>query len=102
MVGTKPREKEEITAVTEKIKTFGTVSTITTETRKDKEETMQEETASEDKRADGTKTSSVEMGDLMTKLNGIDKNLKCSEEDRQELKKEIRHNKNENLDNYYV
>ena len=25
----------------------------------------------------------------------------CSEEDRQELKKELRHNKNENLDNYY-
>ena len=28
--------------------------------------------------------------------------MKCSEEDRQELKKEIRHNKNESLDNYYV
>ena len=38
----------------------------------------------------------------MTKLNVIDKKLKCSEEDRQELKKEIRPNKNENLDNYYV
>ena len=37
----------------------------------------------------------------MTKLNEIDKKLKCSEKDRQELKKEIRHNKNENLDNYY-
>ena len=35
----------------------------------------------------------------MTKLNEIDKKLKCSEEDRLELKKEIRHNKNENLDN---
>ena len=28
--------------------------------------------------------------------------MKCSEEDRQELTKEIRHNQNENLDNYYV
>ena len=38
----------------------------------------------------------------MTKLNDTDKKLKCSEKDRQELTKEIRHNKNENLDNYYV
>ena len=37
----------------------------------------------------------------MTKLNEIDKKLKCSEEDRLEIKKEIRHNKNENQDNYY-
>ena len=37
----------------------------------------------------------------MTKLNEIDKNLKCSEEDRLELRNEIRHNKNENQDNYY-
>ena len=48
------------------------------------------------------KTTSVELEDLMTKLNEIDKKLKCSDEDRQELKKETRHNKNENLDNYYV
>ena len=75
MVGMKPRE-EKITAVTEKSKTFGTVSTITTETRRDKEEAMQEATASQDKRADGTKTNSVELGDLMIKLNEIDKKLK--------------------------
>ena len=31
MVGMKPREKEELTTMTEKGKTFGTVSTITTE-----------------------------------------------------------------------
>ena len=37
----------------------------------------------------------------MTKLIEIDRNLKSSEEDRHELKK-IKHNKNENLDNYYV
>ena len=66
MVGMKPREKEEITAVTEKSKTFGIVSTITTETRKDKEEVTQEAAASEDKRADETKTTSLELGDLMT------------------------------------
>ena len=33
MIGMKPREKGEITTVTEKSKTFGTVSTITTKTR---------------------------------------------------------------------
>ena len=102
MVGMKPREKEETTTVTEKSKTFGTVSTITTVARKEKEEVTQEATASQDKRADGTKTTLVELGDSMTKLNEIDKKLKCSEEDRQDLKKEIKHNKNENLDNYYV
>ena len=46
-----------------------------------------------------SKTPSLELGDLMTKLEQIDKKLKCSEEDHQRLKKEIRHNKNENLDN---
>ena len=61
MVGMKPWEKEEITAVTEKSKTFGSVSTITTETRKDKEEATQEAAASQDKRADERKTTSVEL-----------------------------------------
>ena len=37
----------------------------------------------------------------MSKLDQIDKKLKCSEEDRQKLKKEFRHNKNENLNNYF-
>ena len=37
----------------------------------------------------------------MKKLYEIDKKFKCSEENRLELKKEIRHNKNENLDIYY-
>ena len=36
MVGMNPKEKGQITAVTEKSKTFGTVSTIATVTRKDK------------------------------------------------------------------
>ena len=38
----------------------------------------------------------------MVTLEQIDKKLKCSEEDRQTLKREVRHNKNENLDNYCV
>ena len=49
-----------------------------------------------------SKATSLELGDLMAKLEQIDKKLKCSEEDRQELEKEVRHNKNENLYNYFV
>ena len=74
--------------MTEKSKIFGKIFTITLETRKDKEEATQEVTSSQDKRADGSKTTSVELGDLKTKINEIHKKLKCSEEDHQELKKE--------------
>ena len=49
-----------------------------------------------------SKTPLLELGDLMAKLEHIDRKLKCSEEDRLELKKEVRHNKIEYLDNYYV
>ena len=49
-----------------------------------------------------SKTFSLELGDLMTKLEKIDKNLKCSEEDHQELKKEVRHIKDEILHNHYI
>ena len=41
------------------------------------------------------KTTSLELSDLMAKLEQIDKKLKCSEEDRQMLKKELRYNKND-------
>ena len=37
----------------------------------------------------------------MAKLDQIDKKLKCSEEDREVIRKEIRYNKNEYLDNYF-
>ena len=37
----------------------------------------------------------------MAKLDQIDKKLKCSEEDREVIWKEIRYNKNEYLDNYF-
>ena len=37
----------------------------------------------------------------MAKLGQIDTKLKHREEDRQELKREIRYNKNENLDNCF-
>ena len=38
----------------------------------------------------------------MTKMEQIDKKLKSGEEDRQELKKELRQNISEYLDNYFV
>ena len=49
MVGMKPREKEVI-AVTEKSKTFGTVSTMTTEANQDKEQVTQETVCNQEKR----------------------------------------------------
>ena len=69
-VGMKPRDKEEVEPTAEKGKTFGTVTTITTEVKhgaKVKHET----------------TTPLELGHLMAKLDQIDKKLKCSEEDRQ-------------------
>ena len=37
----------------------------------------------------------------MAKLDQIVKKLKCSEEDREVIRKEIRYNKNEYPDNYF-
>ena len=102
MVGMKPKEKEEKIAATEKSKTFRTVSAITTATRQDEEQVTQKATVNQDKRIMESKSHSLELCDLMTKLEQRDKKLRCSKEDRHELKKEIRHNKIENLDNYYV
>ena len=80
---------------TEKSKTFGTVSAITTEAKQDEEHVTRGATANHEK------TTSLELGDLMANLKQINKKVKCSEEDRRLLKKEIRCNKNENLDNCF-
>ena len=96
MVGMKPKEKEEVMPTTEKGKTFGTVSAITTEAKQDEEQVTHGATANQ------KKTTSLALGNLMAKLEQIDKKMKYSEEDRQELKREVRHNKTENLDNYFV
>ena len=101
MVGMKPK-KEEVRPAIKKSQTFGTDFAIATEAKKDKKQITQKATANQHKQTMESKTTSFELGDLMAKLEQIDENLKCSEEDRQELKKEVRHNKNENLDNYYV
>ena len=52
-------------------------------------------------KADHETTTSLELGDLMTKLDQIDKKLKHSEEDSEVIKKELRYNKHEYLDNYF-
>ena len=77
------------------MQTFGTVSEITTETTEDEEQVTHGATANQDK------TILLSLGDLMAKLEQIDKKLKYSEDDRQELKKVIRQNKNEDLDNCF-
>ena len=95
MVGMKPRDKKEVEPTAEKGKTFGTVSTITTEAIQNNEQIKHGATANHEK------TNSLKLGNLMAKLDQIDKKLKCNEEDRQVLKKDIRYNKNENLDNFF-
>ena len=101
MVGMKPRDKKEVEPTSEKGKTFETVSTITKEAIQNDEQIKHGATANHGTTANHEKTTSLELGDLMAKLDQIDKKLKCSEEDRQVLKKGIRYNKNENLDNYF-
>ena len=83
MIGMKPKEKEEVVPTTEKSKTFGTVSVITRKAKQDNEQIKRWATANHEKK------TSLELSDLMAKLEQIDKKLKCSEEDRQMLKKEL-------------
>ena len=86
MVGMKPKEKEDVMPTTEKCKTFGTVSATTTKANQDEQQVIDGATANQEK------TISLELGDLMPKLEQIDKKLKYSEKDRQEVKSETRHN----------
>ena len=76
IVGMKPREKDEIAPTTEKGKTFGTVSAVATEDNRDDDHVNLLATANQEK------TPLLELSDLMAKLEQIDKQLKCSEEDR--------------------
>ena len=107
MVGMKPREKEEVAPTTEKGKTFGTVSSITTGANQNDDQielgatAKHEATVKNGTAANQEKTTFLELGDLMAKLKQIDKKLKCSEEDRQMLKKEIPYNKSESLDHCF-
>ena len=94
MVGIKTKEN-----MTEepKAETFGTVSTKTAEANPREEQNKAEATAEERPTADHEEAT-IELGDLMAKLNQIDKKLKHSEEDREVIRKELRYNKHEYLD----
>ena len=81
MVGMKSRDIVTEETKAEKGKTFGTVSTITTEANQDDDQVKQRAAANNTAKADYETTTSLELGDLMAKLDQIDKRLKHSEED---------------------
>ena len=101
MVGMKSRDRVTEEPKAEKSNTFGTVSTKTTVTNQDEEQVKQGAAANSRATADHEATTSLQLGDLMAKLDQIDKRLKHSEEDREMIKKELRYNKHEHLDNYF-
>ena len=100
MVGIKTKENVTEEPKAERARTFGTVSTKTTEANPREEQTRAEATAEERPTADHEEAT-LKLGDLMAKLNQIDKKLKHSEEDREVIRKELRYNKNEYLDSYF-
>ena len=101
MVGRKSRDIVEEEQIAEKGKTFGTVSTRTAEANRDDDQAKHGATASHGSTADHETTTPLELGDLMAKLDQIDRRLKCTEEDREQINKELRYNKHEYLDNYF-
>ena len=76
------------------------MSTKTTEANPREEQNKAEATA-EDRPTTDHEEATIELGDLMAKLNQIDKKLKHSEEDREVIRKELRYNKHEYLDSYF-
>ena len=100
MVGMKSKDNTAEESKTERARTFGTVSAKTTEADL-KEEQAKTEATAENKTTAGHETATLELGDLMTKLNQIDKQLKYSEEDRDLIRKELKYNKHEYLDSYF-
>ena len=100
MVGMKSKDNTAEESQTGRARTFGTVSTKATEADP-KEEQARTEEAAENKTSAVHETAALELGDLMTKLNQIDKKLKYSEEDRNLIKKELKYNKHEYLDSHF-
>ena len=100
MVGMKPRDILTEVPKTEKGKTFGTVSTKTTDTDQN-EDQIRPGTAANNRATSDHETMSLDLGDLMARLDQIDKGLKHSEEDRDVIKKELGYNKHEYLDSYF-
>ena len=101
MVGMKLRDIVGEEQKAEKGKTFGTVSTRTTEANRADDQAKHGATASHGATADHETTTPLELDDLRAKLDQIDRKLKCSEEDRKVIQKELRYNKHEYLDNYF-
>ena len=100
MVGMKSRDAAVEETKAEKGKTFGTVSTKMTDTDQN-EDQIRLRTATNNRTTTDHGTTTLELGDLMAKLEQIDKKLKHSEEDRDVIRKEIRNNKHEYLDSYF-
>ena len=82
MVGMKSRDLVTEEPKTEKSKTFGTVSTKATVTNQNEDQVKQGAAANSRATANHETTTSLDLGDLMAKLDQIDKRLKHSEEDR--------------------
>ena len=101
MVGMKSRDVAAEEPKAEKGRTFGTVSTITTEANQDDDQVKQGAADTDGATPNYEKTTPLELGDLMAKLDQIDKKLKHSEEDREVIKIELRYNKHEYLDSYF-
>ena len=100
MVGMKSRDATAEEPKAEKGKTFGTVSTKTTDPDQN-EDQIKPGTAANNRAAADHETTTLELGDLMAKLDQIDKKLKHSEEDRDVIRKELRNNKHEYLNSYF-
>ena len=100
MVGIKTKENITEEPKAERARTFGTVSTKTTEDNPREEQNKTEATA-EDRPTADHEEATIELGDLMAKLNQIDKKLKHSEEDREVIRKKLRYNKHEYQDSYF-
>ena len=83
----------------EKSKTFGTVSTRTTETNQN-EDQKKPGPATDYRTTMDHGTTTLELSDLMA-MHQIDEKLKHSEEARNVIRKEMRNNKHEYLDNYF-
>ena len=100
MVGMKSRDAAMEETKAEKGKTFGSVSTRTTDNDQN-EDQIRPGTATNNRTTTDHGTATLDLGDLMAKLDQIDKKLKHSEEDRDVIRKEIRNNKHEYLDSYF-
>ena len=96
----KTRDEEEVITGIDKSKTFGTVSAIATEAGQGEEQVTERTAGHSERHLAESKTPLVELEDLMLKLEPRKKTqvqrggLSGNEE-------MVRHNKNENLDNYF-